>query len=179
MIFDPKHKILSYREAGIKAAELKDGKEKIIMMSGSFDLPHITHVGFFNNVKKSGGKLFIALGTDEQIRTLKGPTRPVIPEHARASMLAALEIVDYVIIANEPMEMPSKIHFDKLASIIKPDVFALNDDDSAVEEKRAFAKKHGAEFVIIDRFIMPFDDSKPEYQINTSNIIKKILANPN
>jgi|SRR3989344_3917796 len=177
MIFDPKHKILSYEEAGAKAAELRKKEEKIIMMSGSFDLPHITHVGFFNNVKKNGGALFIALGTDEQIRLLKGPTRPIIPQEARASMLAALEIVDFVIIADEPMQMPSKIHFEKLATIIKPDVFALNDDDSAIEDKRVFAEKHGAKFVIVERFLMPFNDKDTTYLINTSNIIKRIKEN--
>ena len=121
--------------------------------------------------------MFIALGTDEQIRLLKGPTRPIIPQEARASMLAALEIVDFVIIADEPMQMPSKIHFEKLATIIKPDVFALNDDDSAIEDKRVFAEKHGAKFVIVERFLMPFNDKDTTYLINTSNIIKRIKEN--
>ena len=177
MIFDPEHKILSYKEAEIKAHELRQKGERIIMMSGSFDLPHITHVGFLYNVKKSGGILFIALGTDKQISKLKGPSRPYMPENTRASMLAALKIVDYVVIADEPMQMPSKIHFETLMSKIKPDVFALNDDDSAIAEKREFAKKYGAGLEIVEQFLMPFDDSEPEDYIDTTSIIMRIKSN--
>lgn len=173
MIFDPKHKILTYNEAEQQAERLKKQGQKIVMMSGTFDLTHITHVGFFHNAKKNGEVLFIALGTDEHIRTLKGPTRPIMTHDIRASMLAALEIVDYIVIADEPLQIDSKIHFEKLLSKIKPDVFAINDDDSAIEEKRKFISKKGIRFVTVPRFLLYFGDESTDY-INTTNIIKRI-----
>lgn len=151
MIFDPKHKVLTYDEAGKKSAELKRQGKKIIMMSGVFDLFHMAHIMILTKAKNLGGVVFVSLGSDESVRTIKGPKRPIITEDLRAGTLAGIEVVDYVVIAKEKVQMPSRIDFEILLSKIKPDIFALGNDDKSIEEKRGLVSKYGAELVLIDR----------------------------
>jgi cytidyltransferase-like protein len=104
MIFDPKHKVLSYEEAEQKSLELKKRGEKIIMISGVFDIFHMAHVMFLTKTKNLGGIVFVSLGSDETVRTIKGPSRPILTEDLRAGTLAGLEAVDYVVIAKEKVQ---------------------------------------------------------------------------
>ena len=84
--------VRGWREAG----------ESVTLANGCFDLLLVGHVRYLQGAKSLGGKLVVAINSDESARRLKGPQRPAMPELERAEIVAALECVDAVVIFNEP-----------------------------------------------------------------------------
>ena len=79
------------------SSELKKRGKKIIFTNGCFDILHVGHVKYLEEAKSYGDVLILGLNSDESVRRLKGPTRPVNSEDDRAYILASLEAVDYVV----------------------------------------------------------------------------------
>lgn len=76
--------------------------QKIVFTNGCFDLLHIGHVSYLQQAAREGDCLIVAINSDDSVRRLnKGPDRPLFEEQQRATMLAALEAVDYVTIFSE------------------------------------------------------------------------------
>ncbi|MBM4388871.1 MAG: D-glycero-beta-D-manno-heptose 1-phosphate adenylyltransferase, partial [Deltaproteobacteria bacterium] len=120
------NKILSDREI---AAAVKEHKEKgatIVFTNGCFDIIHAGHVRYLMEAKKCGDILIVGLNGDESVRSLKGQSRPFIPEAERAEILAALECVDYVTIFPETTP-------DALIRLIKPD-FHIKGEDYKIDD---------------------------------------------
>ena len=84
------------------AARWRVEGETIILANGCFDLLHVGHVRYLQSAKALGGKLIVALNSDQSVRRLKGPGRPAMPEQERAEIVAALASVDAVVIFDEP-----------------------------------------------------------------------------
>lgn len=80
---------------------LKLHRQKIVFTNGCFDVLHYGHVRYLLEAKKLGDILVVGLNSDESVRRLKGPTRPVNGEKERAFVLAALTCIDYVVIFGE------------------------------------------------------------------------------
>ena len=76
--------------------------EQVILTNGCFDLLHVGHIRYLHGAKRLGGKLVVAINSDESVRRLKGPARPLMPEQERAEIIAALADVDAVVIFSEP-----------------------------------------------------------------------------
>jgi rfaE bifunctional protein nucleotidyltransferase chain/domain len=76
--------------------------EQVTLANGCFDLLHVGHVRYLRGAKELGGKLVVAINSDQSVRRLKGPQRPAMPESERAEIIAALECVDAVVIFDEP-----------------------------------------------------------------------------
>ncbi len=74
----------------------KRGKKKVVFTNGCFDILHLGHVTYLEKARKQGALLVVALDTDESVRALKGPTRPMNPLEDRMGVIAALGSVDYV-----------------------------------------------------------------------------------
>ncbi len=97
-------------------------EEKIIVTTnGCFDILHVGHVRYLQKAKEFGDILIVALNSDESVKKIKGPTRPINNEDDRAEVLSALEFVDYVVLFDD--ESPQ----DLLAHI-KPDVHTKGAD---------------------------------------------------
>lgn len=71
-------------------------RRQIVFTNGCFDLLHKGHVSYLQDAKKLGDVLVVALDTDESVKALKGPTRPINSLADRLEVIAALESVDYV-----------------------------------------------------------------------------------
>ncbi len=84
-------------EIALLSSELKKRGKKIIFTNGCFDILHVGHVKYLEEAKSYGDILILGLNSDESVRRLKGPTRPVNTEEDRAYILASLEAVDYVV----------------------------------------------------------------------------------
>ncbi|GAB4140883.1 MAG: D-glycero-beta-D-manno-heptose-7-phosphate kinase [Planctomycetaceae bacterium] len=93
----------------------KSRGQKVVFTNGCFDLLHPGHVQFLEEAASLGDCLVVAINSDEGIRRLKGPDRPIIGERERAIMLASLEFVDNVVIFCE--ETPHR-----LLECLKPDI---------------------------------------------------------
>ena len=117
----PMGEILS-REA--LAARIRDDRARgltIAFANGGFDLLHVGHIRYLEGAKREADRLVVGINSDASIRSLKGPTRPILPEADRAELVAALRAVDYVVIFSEPTVTP-------LLELLKPDVHCKGTD---------------------------------------------------
>lgn len=134
--------------------------ERIILANGAFDLLHVGHVRYLAAAKAVVGKLVVAVNSDASVRALKGEGHPVIPEHERAEIIAALAAVDAVVIFPE---------LDVRAVIreIRPDIQAKGTDYTAdsVPERDAVLAYGGRVEIVGD----PKDHS-------SSEIIRSLLT---
>ena len=74
---------------------------KVVFANGCFDLLHRGHVELLREAKAQGDLLVVALNTDDSVRRLKGPSRPLVLQEDRAEVVAALEMVDRVVFFGE------------------------------------------------------------------------------
>jgi rfaE bifunctional protein nucleotidyltransferase chain/domain len=88
----------------------------VVLTNGCFDLLHSGHISLLEAARAEGDVLIVALNSDSSVRRLKGPERPVIPEHERAETLLALEAVDRVVLYDDatPHDVISKLRPDVL-----------------------------------------------------------------
>lgn len=84
-----------------RVAEWRRAGNSIILANGAFDLLHVGHVRYLRAARALGGKLVVAVNSDESVRSLKGEPRPLMPADERAEILAALADVDAVVIFPE------------------------------------------------------------------------------
>jgi rfaE bifunctional protein nucleotidyltransferase chain/domain len=91
-----------------------EGK-KVVWTNGCFDLIHAGHVRSLRDAKALGDILIVGLNSDASVRKLKGEGRPLIDEENRAELMAALMMVDYVTIFDDPDPV-------RVLSILKPDI---------------------------------------------------------
>jgi len=103
----------------VKAAQAKG--EKVVMTNGCFDILHAGHVSYLNNAAKLGNRLIVAVNTDESVKRLKGPGRPVNPTDRRMAVLAGLGAVDWVVPFSE--DTPQR-----LITAILPDLLVKGGD---------------------------------------------------
>ncbi|GJM43858.1 MAG: hypothetical protein DHS20C21_07000 [Gemmatimonadota bacterium] len=80
-----------------RAAERAAGRT-VVLTNGCFDVLHRGHVDLLREAKRQGDRLVVAANDDESIRRLKGPGRPLVLQEDRAELLAALEMVDRVVL---------------------------------------------------------------------------------
>lgn len=114
-------KIVSPQTLATELARLRCDGKTIVFTNGCFDLLHVGHVRFLNQARTLGNRLIVGLNTDESVRQLKGDGRPIIPQAERASILAGLEAVDYVVLFEEDTPY-------NLIQLVRPDVLVKGKD---------------------------------------------------
>src|SRR6202451_3182797 len=131
-------KILRREQLRTRVEEWRRGGERIVLANGNFDLLHVGHVRYLRGAKELGGKLVVAVNSDESVRALKGDGRPVMPAEERAEIVAALADVDAVVIFSE-------LDVRAIIREIRPDVQAKGTDYTAdsVPERDAVAEYGG------------------------------------
>ena len=134
--------------------------ERIVLANGNFDLLHVGHVRYLSGAKTLGGKLVVAINSDESVRALKGEGRPVMPAEERAEIVAALSDVDAVVIFDE-------LDVRALIREIRPDIHAKGTDYTvdSVPERDVVAENGGRVAIV--------GDAKEH---STSEIIRKRLT---
>ena len=95
------NKIMALPQLTQLVAEHRAVGKSIVFTNGCFDLLHVGHVTFLQEAAELGDVLIVAINGDAGVRRLKGPSRPVIGQSDRASMLASLACVDHVLIFDE------------------------------------------------------------------------------
>src|SRR5215212_1815887 len=91
-------KILSLEKMLGERQRLRSAGARLVFTNGVFDLLHVGHVRYLAEARTLGDALVVAINSDQTVRDLKGPDRPVFNEAERAEILAALRFVDYVIV---------------------------------------------------------------------------------
>ncbi|MEO5957939.1 MAG: adenylyltransferase/cytidyltransferase family protein [Opitutaceae bacterium] len=113
---------------------------RVVLTNGVFDLLHTGHLYYLQKARALGDALMIALNADASVRALKGPTRPVQDEEARAYALGALACVDGIVIFREP-RLTAEIR------ALRPDVYCKAGDytiEKLNAEERAALQEVGA-----------------------------------
>ena len=153
-------KILDREQLRRRVEEWRRAGESITLANGGFDLLHVGHVRYLRGAKALGGKLVVAVNSDASVRALKGEGRPIMPEHERAEIVAALADVDAVVIFPELDVRP-------MIREIHPDIHAKGTDYTAdsVPERDTVAEHGGRVEIVGD----PKDHS-------TSEIIRARLS---
>jgi len=114
-------KIMDRESAGRWAAHQRRSGRRVVLTSGCFDILHSGHLSSMEAARRLGDVLIVGLNSDASVRALKGPTRPIVGEAHRASLLAGLTCVDVVTIFDEMTP-------ESLIQYIKPDVLVKGSD---------------------------------------------------
>jgi len=108
--------VLATDEAARWRADLRARGQSVVFTNGVFDLLHAGHVDLLERARALGDALVVGLNTDASTRRLKGERRPLLPEADRARVLAALAVVDAVVLFDEdtPVELVRRLEPDVL-----------------------------------------------------------------
>ena len=123
---------------------LRQGGQKVVFTNGCFDILHAGHVTYVEAAKAQGDVLVLGLNTDESVRRLKGPERPINSELDRAKVVGALKAVDYVVLFGEQTA-------EAVIAEVKPDVYVKGGDytlDTLPEAK--IVQSYGGKVAFID-----------------------------
>jgi D-beta-D-heptose 7-phosphate kinase/D-beta-D-heptose 1-phosphate adenosyltransferase len=109
-----KRKIISRKQVRALADGLRSAGKRIAFTNGCFDILHRGHLCTFAEARKHGDILMVGVNSDGSVRRLKGAGRPIMDEAARSELVAALEMVDYVVVFGEdtPRELIEEIQPD-------------------------------------------------------------------
>jgi rfaE bifunctional protein nucleotidyltransferase chain/domain len=101
---------------GQDVRRLQSSGKRIVFTNGCFDIIHPGHIDLLGRARELGDVLVVAINSDNSVRRLKGPDRPVFPEAERAEILKALNMVDFVCTFDEdtPLETILIVHPDVL-----------------------------------------------------------------
>jgi D-beta-D-heptose 7-phosphate kinase/D-beta-D-heptose 1-phosphate adenosyltransferase len=116
-------KIMTLDRLCARVAAWRAMGQRIVFTNGCYDLLHVGHISLLERAHEQGDRLIVAINSDDSVRRLKGPTRPMVGEHERARVLAALSAVDAVVIFNESTPL-------ELIRMLRPDVLVKGGDYS-------------------------------------------------
>lgn len=119
-------KYKSVDELSAMSAQARKAGRVVVFTNGCFDLVHRGHIHLLRQAKALGDILIVGLNSDVSVKMIKGPDRPIMPEADRIELIAALEMVDYVVVYSEP----DPYH---IIAAIKPNVLVKGGDWSADE----------------------------------------------
>ena len=136
-------KIQSQESVRAALAKLQRQGKRVVLANGCFDTLHVGHVRYLAGAKQQGDILVVAVNADSSVRSLKGPGRPILDEHARAQLVAALRDVDFVLLFSEP-------NVESLLEDLHPDVHAKGTDYTAENvPERAVSQRLGIRVAIV------------------------------
>src|ERR1700722_11846470 len=127
---------------------LHDKQKRVVFTAGSWDLLHVGQCRYLEEAKARGDILVVGVSSNDAIRKVKGPNKPILDEKIRAEMLTYLRSVDFVTILPEPSCAPS-------LGLLQPDVFITVREDWAADYKNSreykTVTKYGGEVQVVDR----------------------------
>jgi len=134
--------------------------KQIVFTNGCFDLLHPGHIYTLTHAKALGDVLVVGINSDASVKRLKGEKRPILNELERATVLAALEAVNYVTIFNEDTPLD-------LIRVLQPDIVVKGGDWSAeAVVGKEDVEARGGQVVLI-----PYQKGS-----STTGIIERVLA---
>lgn len=139
----PQGRILDRMRLLARVAVARHQGARIVLANGCFDLLHVGHVRYLTGARALGDFLVVGINADEQVRSLKGPGRPYMPELERAEIIASLRAVDAVHIFSEPT-------VEELLLALRPDVHAKGTDYTVeTVPERAVVASYGGTVAIV------------------------------
>jgi len=138
-------KLVELQQLRTIIAGLRAAGQCVVFTNGCFDIIHPGHILHLQQARQEGDVLVVALNSDESVRRLKGSGRPVFSQQERATVLAALEPVDYITIFNTP-------RVTEIIEAIRPDVYVKGGDytlETLVAEEREALERCGTKIRLL------------------------------
>lgn len=137
-------KVMQTSELKFICEAAKQRGEKIVMTNGCFDILHAGHITYLEQAKALGGRLIVAVNSDDSVKQLKGPSRPVNTLAHRMAVLAGLKSIDWLVSFSE--QTP-----EKLISDVLPDILVKGGDYHVHEVAGGHAViANGGQVIILD-----------------------------
>jgi D-glycero-beta-D-manno-heptose 1-phosphate adenylyltransferase len=114
-------RVVTLDKLAVALSEARRAGRRVVLTNGCFDLLHVGHVRVLQEARALGDVLVVGVNSDESVRQLKGPARPLVTAEERAEVLAALTAVDYAVVFDEPTA-------ECLAALVRPDVYVKGAD---------------------------------------------------
>jgi D-glycero-beta-D-manno-heptose 1-phosphate adenylyltransferase len=143
-----KKRLISQSDLMSLGEQLREKGKKIVFTAGSWDLIHAGQCRYLEKAREHGDILVVGVSSNNAIKQVKGPNKPILDEKIRAEMLTFLKSVDFVTILPEPSCQPS-------LGLLKPDVYITVKEDWTDEYKKSVeyktVVKYGGEVIVVDR----------------------------
>lgn len=143
-----KKRLISQSDLMTLHEELKAKGKKIVFTAGSWDLLHVGQCRYLEKAREEGDVLVVGVSSNDAIRRVKGPNKPILDEKLRAEMLSNLRQVDFMTIIPEPSCQPS-------LGLLRPDVFVTVKEDWTEDFKNSreykTVTKYGGVVEVVDR----------------------------
>ena len=128
--------------------KLKEANKKIVFTAGSWDLLHVGQCRYLEAAKKHGDILVVGVSSNDAIKKVKGPNKPILDEKIRAEMLTHIRSIDFVTILPEPSCQPS-------LGLLRPDTYITVQEDWTENYKQSreykTVTKYGGNVVVVPR----------------------------
>ncbi len=145
---DWRKRLISQSDLLTLQEKLHDAGKKIVFTAGSWDLIHAGQCRYLEKAKTYGDVLVVGVSSNEAIKRVKGPNKPILDEKIRAEMLTFLRSVDFVTLLPEPSCVPT-------LGLLQPDTYITVKEDWTSEYKDSkeykTVTKYGGEVVVVDR----------------------------
>lgn len=159
-----KKRLISQSDLMSLGEQLKAKGKKIVFTAGSWDLIHAGQCRYLEKAKANGDILVVGVSSNDAIKKVKGPNKPILDEKIRAEMLTYLRCVDFVTILPEPSCTPS-------LGLLQPDIYITVKEDwtENYKESKEYKTviKYGGEVVVVDR---------QSTAISTTKIIQRAIG---
>ena len=143
-----KKRLISQSNLMSLGEQLREKGKKVVFTAGSWDLIHAGQCRYLEKARERGDVLVVGVSSNNAIKQVKGPNKPILDEKIRAEMLTFLKSVDFVTILPEPSCQPS-------LGLLKPDVYITVKEDWTDEYKNSVeyktVVKYGGEVIVVDR----------------------------
>ena len=159
-----KGKVIDITELTNFRKKAKKAKRKIVYTAGSWDMIHVGQMRYLFEAKEKGDLLVVGVSTNEAIKKVKGPKKPILDEWMRAEALAFLGCVDFVTFVPMPSNQP-------ILELLQPDIYitVIEDWNKKYKESKEYkaVTEYGGKVELVDR-------QSPT--VSTSNIIARIAG---
>lgn len=143
-----KKRFVSQSDLMALGEKLRENNKKVVFTAGSWDLIHAGQCRYLEKAKEYGNVLVVGVSSNNAIKQVKGPNKPILDEKIRAEMLTYLRSVDFVTVLPEPSCQPS-------LGLLRPDVYITVKEDWTENYKNSreykTVAKYGGEVVVVDR----------------------------
>ena len=143
-----KKRLISQSDLMVLGEKLREKNKKVVFTAGSWDLIHAGQCRYLEKASENGDILVVGVSSNNAIRQVKGPNKPILDEKIRAEMLTYLRCVDFVTILPEPSCQPS-------LGLLRPDTYVTVKEDWTDNYKDSREYKtvvgYGGEVLVVDR----------------------------
>lgn len=164
----PSHVVLHTRKEAQQYIRVQKKRGKVVVVAtGCFDVFTVAHLHFLKQAKAAGDILVVGVENDNRVTLFKGLLRPVNTIAERIEILDSLEFVDFSFVIRGPTSFNLKPFYTQLYTTLGPNVLAVSEKDSYLEDRRDEIQAANGELSIVQPY---------EQDISSSSIIQKVIA---